>query len=343
MWRGVGACWVGWLLMACRGASELPFDDMGTAPSSGGSAAWSSPDKAATSDEPGVADAGESALAGSGAGSPAGGVTGAAASCDAEAVSLAEIHEGRVRDNVPVAVGPLVSSSQKFLISEAKSGSCLWGAFVAEQQRTGAGSGLLLVSYGAKHQPDEPCRSGEDGLPDDLAPGDVVEARGWLAAFAPAACDGVAPSQQLRIDAACPLRRTGKAAAPEPQVIDAALADRLAQGSDPELMRAWGGALVRLESVSAVADPDDGDAVFPFGVVRLEQTRLEVRSRLYYFDLSEGGPRASAKAPHYDYPTTFASVTGLVLLDYCNWVLAPRDSCVDALSGRACAGQATGP
>jgi hypothetical protein len=201
----------------------------------------------------------------------------------------------------------------------------------------------LLVSYGAKHQPEQACRPGEDGLPDDLASGDVVEARGWLAAFVPPACDGVAPAQQLRIDASCPLRRTGRAAAPEPALIDAALADRLAQGSDPALLREWGGALIRLESVSAVVDPEDGDSVFPFGVVRLEQTRLEVRSRLYYFDLSEGGPRASAKAPHYDYPTTFESVTGLVLLDYCNWVLAPRDRCVDAASGRACAGQATGP
>jgi hypothetical protein len=83
--------------------------------------------------------------------------------------------------------------------------------------------------------------------------------------------------------------------------------------------------------------------VFPFGVVRLAETKLEVRSRLYYFDLSEGGPRATAKSPRYGYPTTFASVTGLVLLDYCTWVLAPRDRCVDASASSGCAAQAAGP
>ncbi len=340
MWRGLGACWVGWLLLACRGPSDLPFDDAEPAPSAGGGAE-SSPKEHPKSDAPGEAGAADSGPAASGADSSTGGAESAAANCDAEAVSLAEIHEGRVREQVPVAVGPLVSSSQKFLVSEAKSGSCLWGAYVRDPER--AGSGLLLVSYGPKHQAEEACRPGQDGLPDDLLPGDVVQARGWLAAFVPAACSGVAPAQQLRIDPACPLRRTGNVPPPEPQLIDVALADRLAQGSDPALLRKWGGALVRLESVSAVADPEDGDAVFPFGVVKLEQTRLELRSRLYYFDLREGGPRANAKAPHYDYPTTFASVTGLVLLDYCNWVLAPRDSCVDAPSGRTCASQATGP
>jgi hypothetical protein len=265
------------------------------------------------------------------------------ASCNAEAVTLEEIQAGRVRDNVPVAVGPLVVSSQKFLVSEAKSGSCLWGSFAADPERVGAGSGLLLVSFGAKRDSGQACRSGQDALPDDLAPGDVVEARGWLDAFAPAACDGVAPAQQLRVDSACPLRRRGQVKPPEPRTIDVALADRIAQGNEPALLRDWGGALVRLESVSSVVDPEDGDGVFPFGVVKLAETRLEVSSRLYYFDLSEGGPRAAVKSPHYEYPTSFASVTGLLLLDYCKWVLAPRDRCVDAPSARACAAQAAGP
>jgi hypothetical protein len=86
---------------------------------------------------------------------------------------------------------------------------------------------------------------------------------------------------------------------------------------------------VRLDNASAVQDADDGDAVFPFGVLRLAETSLEVHSRLYYFDLSEGGPRASVKAPHYAYPTAFRGITGIVFLDYCSWVLAPRDRCAD--------------
>jgi hypothetical protein len=277
------------------------------------------------------------------AGSPSGGAPSSDETCAAEPVTLAEIHEGRVRGKVSITVAPLVISSQKFLVSEAKSGSCLWGTFAADPQRVGAASGLLLVSFGAMHQDGEACRSGQDGLPDDLAPGDVVEARGVLDEFAPAACADVAPAQQLRIDPSCPLRRTGQAAPPEPHVIDATFADSLAQGDDQALLRNWGGALIRLDSVSAVRDSEDGDAVFPFGVVRLAETRLEVHSRLYYFDLTDGGPRAVAKAPHYEYPTSFASVTGLLLLDYCNWVLAPRDPYVDAPSEAAGASQAAGP
>jgi hypothetical protein len=248
-----------------------------------------------------------------------------------------------VKDKLPIAVRPLLASSQKFLVSEAKSGSCLWGAFAADPTRTGAGSGLLLVSFGAPHRDAEACHPGSDGLPDDIAPGDVIEARGVVDEFAPAACRGVATAQQLRIDAACPLRRTGRAALPQPAVIDAELANRLARGEDAGLLHDWGGALVRLESVSALQDADDGDAVFPFGVVRLAETQLELHSHLYYFDLSEGGPRASAKAPRYGYPTAFPSVTGLVMLDYCTWVLAPRDRCADAPASAECATQAAGP
>jgi hypothetical protein len=116
---------------------------------------------------------------------------------------------------------------------------------------------------------------------------------------------------------------------PEPALLTPALADRLAAGKDAPLLRDWGGALVRLEGVAALQDADDGDAVFPFGVIRLQQTPLEVRSRLYYFDLSAGGPRDAHKAPRYPFPTTFDSLTGVLFLDYCTWVLAPRERCAD--------------
>jgi hypothetical protein len=154
----------------------------------------------------------------------------------------------------------------------------------------------------------------------------------------------VAAAQQLVIDGACPVERDGAADPPQSERIDTALADRLATGEDAELLRQWGGALVRLESVSAVQDQDDGDAVFPFGVLRLAETSLEVHSRLYYFDLSEGGPRAAGKGPRFDYPTSFSSLSGIVFLDYCSWVLAPRDRCTDLSPGSAgCSASAAGP
>lgn len=271
-----------------------------------------------------------------------GGQLGLASSCAAENVTLAEVHSGRVRSEVPVQLGALVLASQKFLISEAKSGSCLWGLYANDPEREGAGSGLLLVSFGSEHREGEACRPGADGLPDDAAPGDVVEPRGFVDTFAPSSCAGVAPALQLRVDAACPLRRIGRGAPPEATTIALELADRLASGDDPKLLADWGGALVRLENVSALQDGQDGDAVFPFGVVRLAETQLELRSRLYYFDLSEGGPKASQKSPRYAFPARFPSVTGILLLDYCDWVLAPRDRCVDAPGGEGCR-QANGP
>jgi hypothetical protein len=272
------------------------------------------------------------------------GEVGGADGCGAERVTLDEIHSGRVRDTVPVAVGPLVASSQKFLVSEAKSGSCLWGAFAAEPGRSGAGSGLFLVSYGAPHADGESCAPGSDGLPDDLGPGDSLEVEGRLDEYVPAACTGTAPAQQLRIDAACPARRSGVAAVPEAAKLDRALAERLAAGNDPQLLRDWGGALVRLDEVSALQDADDGDAVFPFGVIRLAETPLEVHSRLYYFDLGEGGPRSASKAPHFGFPTAFGSLSGVVFFDYCTWVLAPRSRCTDlAPPSDGCPASATMP
>ncbi|HEX2872103.1 MAG TPA: hypothetical protein VHP33_12620 [Polyangiaceae bacterium] len=343
-WFGVFA-----ILGACRGASltALPTSDEET----GGDAPSGVGTKAAPSQGEGGAPAEEAPPGDVAAGEPAGvvGAGGAEAiengeGCGAERVTLAELHSGRVRDSVPVALGPLVASSQKFLVSEAKSGSCLWGAFAADPVRTGAGSGLFLVSYGAPRAEGVACAAGSDGLPDDLKPGDTLEVEGRFDSYVPSTCGGTAPAPQLRIDAACPARRGASSEPPEAALLEPALADRLAAGKDVELLRQWSGALVQLSGVAALQDPDDGDAVFPFGVIRLQQTALEVHSRLYYFDLSEAGPRDSGKAPRYGFPTAFQRLTGIVFLDYCTWVLAPRDRCADlAPAGEGCASQAARP
>jgi len=330
MWRhGLGLALI---LGACRGASlgALPSDDEASRAMGAAAGGAEAEPEAEPAPEP------SDALPGAG-GEPAsvpaaigeGGSPEALSDCGAEAVTLDEIHSGRVRGNLAVAPPPLVASSQKFLASEAKSGSCLWGAFAAEAGRTGAGSGLFLVSYGAPHADGEACAPGSDGLPDDLAPGDTLTVAGRLDEYVPTACSGTAAAQQLRIDAACPARRGARAAPPEAAVLDPALSARLAAGKDAALLRDWGGALVQLEGASALQDADDGDAVYPFGVIRLEQTALEVHSKLYYFDLSEGGPRASVKAPRFRFPTSFRRLRGVVFLDYCTWVIAPRDRCTD--------------
>ncbi len=327
--------WVG--LSSCRD-DALPFEDAATpeTPSAGrdgaveaGAPGWvMDPGRGAGgTTAPAAADATSTASDGHGAG--AGPLS--PEECQAEPVTLAEIGQGRVREGAAVSLTGVRASSQKFLVSAAKSGSCLWGAFVADAEQSGAGSGLMLVSFGqARADGEEACLPGTDGLPDQLRPGDLLAVRGTLTAYVPPACAGVAPAVQLRVDPSCPVTIVGPGALPEPATLPLELAARLAAGVDADLLRAWGGALVRLEGVSAERDADDGDAVFPFGVVRLQEGPLEVHSRLYYFDLSEGGPRAPQKAPHYDYPTRFESLTGVVFLDYCSWVLAPRDRCRDS-------------
>lgn len=342
-WCGVFA-----ILGACRGAQleALPTSDGargGEGPSSAVTKAPQRSDGGAPGDEAprGDGEAGQPARVVGAGGAE---VADTGEGCGAERVTLEELHSGRVRDSVPVAVGPLLASSQKFLVSEAKSGSCLWGAFAADPERTGAGSGLFLVSYGAPHAEGEACVAGSDGLPDDLKPGDTLEVEGRLDSYVPSTCGGTAPAPQLRIDAACPARRGAQGEPPEAALLEPALADRLAAGQDAELLRQWSGALVRLNGAAALQDGDDGDAVFPFGVIRLEQSALEVHSRLYYFDLSEAGPRDSGKAPRYGFPTAFQRLTGIVFLDYCTWVLAPRDRCADLVPGsEGCVSQAAGP
>jgi hypothetical protein len=253
----------------------------------------------------------------------------AAAPCTGQLVTLAEIHAGRVRGNVTVALEDVVAGSQKFLVSEAKSGSCLWGAMVAHPTHVGRGSGLFVVSFGEPHADGERCRPGADGLPDDLEPGDRLAIVGQVDAYVPPECHGIAAAPQLRVEASCGVRRVARGEPPQPAALDLATADAIAAGTDAALLREWSGALVRLEHVSAREDPGDGDGVFPFGLMRVEETALEVHSRLYYFDLTEGGPRSPGKAPQFGYPLELVRVTGHIFLDYCSWVLAPRSRCLD--------------
>lgn len=330
-----------WLLvlLGCRGPELTPLEDPAVAGAAEAREAPPEREPLSAGDAGAGVSAAEPPLAEAEGGAPPVG------DCSAQPITLEEAHSGQVRPGIAVSLGELVATSQKFLVSEAKSGSCLWGAFAAGAGKTGAGSGLFLVSFGAEHEPGQACQSGSDGLPDDLAPGDRLQVQGFLSDYVPGGCaEGTVAQAQLRVDAACPARRVGSGPEPEAERIDPAVADALAAGRDPELLRAYGGALVELEGVAARQDPDDGDAVFPFGVMRLVETALELHSRIYYFDLDEGGPRAVSKAPSFPFPTQLERVRGVVFLDYCTWALGPRDRCLDSVpASDGCAPLARGP
>src|SRR5512134_143865 len=128
-WGGVMAIALG----ACRGADgasgfesiDVEMDaGLGPEPSGQGSAGSNAPEGGAPPFSEPVTEA------------PIGGAPEASSDCYAEPVTLEQLHAGRVRSGIAVSLGELQATSQKFLLSEAKSGSCLWGAFVADPERS---------------------------------------------------------------------------------------------------------------------------------------------------------------------------------------------------------------
>ena len=294
------------------------------------------------SDEPGAAvppqwpDGGGGSSGTGGSGSPPTSGTGESAedadppagTCDAEDVLLDEIRTDLVLPGVSVAL-VATATSQKFLVSESEAGRCLWGAFVGDEPALGEPRGVFVVSYGSDAPNDASCAPGTDAIPDDLAPGDVVRVVARASSFAPASCDGIVAAPQMIADARCPLEPLERTAPLEPFRLSFDLADELARGSDPALVRRFAGGLVRLEDVNALPNDSGDGAVRPYGVIAFAETNFEAHGDLEFGDLSAGGPRDASKGFAFAYPTAFRSVTGLVYLDYCSYALAPRRRCED--------------
>lgn len=245
--------------------------------------------------------------------------------CDAQSVTFDELRAGSVRDDVKVRLDA-VATSQKFLVSHTKAGRCLFGAFVGTEPATDGPRGLLAISYGLDASEDEPCATGHDAIPDDLAPGDVVTSVGYVSAYAPPTCS-VTPSLQLMVDVGCPISRAGRRVLPAPYDITFDEASDLARGVDALLVRRFAGGLVRVQGLHTLRADDGEGSVAPYGVVRFAETALELHNKLEYGDLTLGGPGDPAKSLAIPYPAAFESVTGFVYLDYCTWALTPRSAC----------------
>jgi hypothetical protein len=248
--------------------------------------------------------------------------------CDAQSVVLDELRAGIVLPSVPVVL-VATATSQKFLVSQTDAGSCLWGVFVGDSPAAGEPRGVLVISYGDESLGDAPCEPGTDAIPDDIAPGDSVRVIGRSSSFVPSSCDGIVPAPQVIADARCPFERLDRVAEVEPLTLPFDVADDLARGADPELVRRFAGGLVRLENVSALPNESGDGAVRPYGVVALAETELEIHADIEYGDLSAGGPRDATKSLDVPYPAEFRSITGLIYLDYCTYALAPRHRCGD--------------
>jgi hypothetical protein len=288
---------------------------------------------AGTTDSARGGDGSSSADAGDGAGGapaepPAG-------DCDGQSVVLDEIRAGIVLPSEPVVL-VATATSQKFLVSETEAGNCLWGAFVGDDPTDDEPRGVLVVSYGNEAPGAERCEPGTDAIPDAVAPGDSLRIAGRASSFVPSSCDGIVAAPQMIADARCPIERIERTAEIEPFTLPFDVADSLARGADPELVRRFAGGLVRVENVSALPNETGDGAVRPYGVVALAETELEIHADIEYGDLSAGGPRDPAKSLDVPYPAEFRSITGLVYLDYCTYALAPRRRCGDFDPPTAC-------
>jgi len=302
---------------SAKGAMGGATSSSGGASSSGGKTIDAPPGEAGSGGGGTDANGGRSATAG-----------GPTVYCDADPVTFDELQSGAVRLGASIQI-EAVATSQKFLVSHASSGSCLFGATVGIEPAGGEPRGLLVVSYGDDAPEGTDCAPATDGIPDDLAPGDALVASGRYSTYAPSSCGGTAESPQLLVDRACPLRLRQATAEVSPVVITLDQADAIALGTDAALLRRYAAGLVRLENVSGLPNEEGTGVVGAYGVIHLAETRLPITNDIGYGDLSLGGPGDSEKSLGFAYPTRFTAVTGVVHLDYCTWSLAPRDRCTD--------------
>jgi len=255
--------------------------------------------------------------------------------CTGQAVTIAELASGSVRQGASVLLPALVASSQKFLLSVSKSnGACWWAAVAAAAGTVGENSGVLLLSKSASTagmavSGASDCPPDQDALPADLAPGDQLAAFGTFEDYAPTACHGKARMRELLIKAGCAVNRTGHGEPPSTAVITPELADRLAAGSDAALLRAWSGARIELAELDALPVDGSTSVVGPYGVISFAQTKLALHSKIPYADLSGAGVGASGESLAFSYPAHFARASGVLFLDYCTWSLELRDPCTD--------------
>jgi hypothetical protein len=304
---------------ATTGGSSSALGGGGAPPTGSGASGGTAPDDAPSGGEGG----------GPPSDMPDGSVS---AACDGQSVAFDELLSGAVRLGARVGVSG-VATSQKFLLSHASSGGCLFGAYVGQPAEDGEPRGLLVVSYGDDAPEDQPCPTGTDGIPDDLTPGDRVSIAGRYSSYVPSTCDNVAPSPQLLVEAECPLVVASRGEPLDAVALPFAVADAVADGSDAALLLRFAGGLVRLDGVSALPVTDGYGVVGPYGVVRFTETRLPLTNDVRYGDLALGGPGSPDKSLRLPAPTAFDAVTGIVHLDYCAWSLAPRDPCVDLEPG----------
>lgn len=242
-----------------------------------------------------------------------------AATCSGEPHTIGEIASGVVAKGTAVTVACAIATTKPLLINKSKAtGKCLWGIYVMDPS---APFGTLVVGHGVSAHPLVDggwgdCPIGTGPIPDDIEPGDTLDIVGRADSFVLGQCNhgpATSPPPQTQITDVCRVVRRGSSS-----VSPVVITDFSALKSGKRELQ---GLLVRIENADAERWPD-GAAVGPYGVIRLRQgPGLEVHSDLYYAKPGDG--------PHFTGAKHFRSITAISGLDYCTWVLQPRDKCTD--------------
>ena len=279
----------------------------GGAAGSGGGTAGSGGGAAGTAGTGGGTAGTGGGTAGTGGGTAG---TGGGGNCPTgQASSVADIANGTTAVGIQADVKGAIATTKKLVVYFNKtSGSCLWGFFAKDPS---ADRGTMLISYGDNapaNGTEDQCPAGTDAIPADIVPGDTVDFVGEVDAYAPSSCTGVNKQVQVKV---CSVTKTGSGAAPAPVTVSP---NDLAAGG-----AALQGLLVQITSVDA-EDWPDGGTVGPYGVIQIAGSTLEVHDKFYY---------KATGAPEFGASQHFNSIVGIAHLDFCDWVLQPRDKCTD--------------
>lgn len=221
--------------------------------------------------------------------------------------SIAAIADGTDVQQAVQVTGAIVTS-KKFLASFSnKSNKCLWSVYVMDPA---AARGVQLISEEGTASSKAQCDP-SGGIPNEIKPGDIVSFVGMTSEFGSTGNCSTTPAKVRQVKI-CSVTITGNGEPPAP-VLVADPAD-LTKG-----LKQYQNLLVKIENVEVKLQ--DGKVTDKYGTMVLQGSGLLVRDNLYY---------EQSGAPKFDSTTTkFNSIVGISQLNYCDWVLQPRDKCND--------------
>jgi hypothetical protein len=265
---------------------------------------------------------------------------------------------GPIGDGTPVSLKGVIAMSQKFLVTKSSADKCLWGVFVSAPdvgKSTTPYSGVMVVARGKDAVLDPKDQktycpklgvAGEtpgDAIPDDVAPGDVLDVVGLTDYFLLNDCaqkpNGSSVAQR-QVAESCLVQKTGEKVFPPPPHIFSDPADiaKIASPSDKAFHDMWGNVKVRVEQVTANKhpyDPDDAMSmpvlVNRFGEIHLKDSNVFIGDKIYYRGYLKTD--ACHTGPIYDSVMgdefVLDGVEGFGYLSFCTWGLQANNKCTD--------------